>query len=72
MTTLVLVGVVELEVQDLTLHLLDSSVTQRALVDKGFNLQLLEGQLFMLQVELVLHTIWAKEQTVSEEEQLVV
>jgi hypothetical protein len=50
-TTLVLVEVVELEVQDLTLKLLDSSVTQKELEVKGFNLQLLEGQLFMLQVE---------------------
>jgi hypothetical protein len=49
--TLVLVEVVELEVQDLTLKLLDSSVTHQALEEMGFNLQLLEGQIFTLQVE---------------------
>jgi hypothetical protein len=45
------VEVVELEVKDLTLQLLDSSVTHQALEEMGFNLQLLEPQPFMLRVE---------------------
>jgi hypothetical protein len=48
--TLDLVAAVELEVQDMTFKFLDSSVTQKALEDSGFSLQLLEPQLFMLQV----------------------
>jgi hypothetical protein len=60
----VLVAVVELEVQDMTFKFLDLTVTLKALEDLGFSLHLLEPQLFMLQVEWVLHTIQPLEQTI--------